>query len=130
MAFDRRAVPPAAKLESQYGQLGREHQFRQHQQWLQPGHRQAGQRLPLLSTGVSLSIFMKKLLAVMALSIFGALCAYPEDSQPPHITVYGTATTEVVPDQMRWFLHVENRGPSLDSVAAEHTSVVGAVLEL
>lgn len=73
---------------------------------------------------------MKKLIFAMAVSIIGAVCAHPEDSQPPHITVFGTATTEVVPDQMRWFLHVENRGPSLDSVAAEHASVVGSVLEL
>lgn len=73
---------------------------------------------------------MKKLIAAMAISLFGAHCVYAEDSQPPHITVFGTATTEVIPDQMRWFLHVENRGPSLDSVAAEHTSVVGSVLDL
>ena len=73
---------------------------------------------------------MKKLIAAMAISIFSALCAYTEDTQPSHVTVYGTATTEVVPDQMRWFLHVENRGASLDTVATEHTSVVGGVLDL
>ena len=43
--------------------------------------------------------------------------------------VFGTATTEVVPDPMLWSLRVETKGASLDSVAAEHSSTVESVLE-
>jgi uncharacterized protein YggE len=73
---------------------------------------------------------MKTLISTLAVGCISALCAFGGESQIPHITVYGTATTEVIPNQMKWFLRVENRGPGLDSVATEHTAAVSLVLGL
>lgn len=47
----------------------------------------------------------------------------------PHITVDGRAKTEVVPDQMRWYLTVEKTGRELPTVADEHTKAVQQVLD-
>jgi uncharacterized protein YggE len=57
-----------------------------------------------------------------------ALSAAADEAPFPHITVYGTATTEVVPDQMVWSLRVENKGPVLKTVAGEHAKTVQEVL--
>ena len=47
----------------------------------------------------------------------------------PHITVDGRAKTEVVPDQMRWYLTVKKTGRELPTVADEHTKAVQQVLD-
>ncbi|HYG34312.1 MAG TPA: SIMPL domain-containing protein, partial [Clostridia bacterium] len=44
-------------------------------------------------------------------------------------TVHGTATTEVVPDQMVWSLHIESKGPRLEAVANDQTKMVQKTLE-
>jgi len=63
------------------------------------------------------------------LGLFLAVSSLADTVLPPHITVYGTATTEVVPNQMIWSLHVENRGHDLNTVAAEQTKIVQGVLD-
>jgi hypothetical protein len=50
------------------------------------------------------------------------------DFDLPHITVYGSAVTEVAPDLMRWQLEVVNRGADVAAVAAEHAARTTAVL--
>lgn len=47
---------------------------------------------------------------------------------PPHITVSGTAVIEVTPDEMIWFLQVENRGPEIKALAKQHSAIVTDVL--
>jgi uncharacterized protein YggE len=47
----------------------------------------------------------------------------------PHITVNGTAITEVVPDRLHWALEVKNTGLELPKVAESHSKKVAAALE-
>jgi uncharacterized protein YggE len=56
-----------------------------------------------------------------------AAVARSAEIQLPHVTVYGTATIQVVPDQMLWSLTIRNQGSKLPSVAEQHTTVVGQV---
>jgi uncharacterized protein len=46
----------------------------------------------------------------------------------PHVTVYGTATTQVVPDQLIWSLHVQNKAMGIEDVAKIHADEVQQVL--
>ncbi|VUD41669.1 26 kDa periplasmic immunogenic protein [Thalassocella blandensis] len=46
----------------------------------------------------------------------------------PHITVFGSAKTEVVPDEMQWHVTVENRGAELKEVSKTHSDQVKQVL--
>jgi len=50
------------------------------------------------------------------------------ENELPGVTVFGTATTQVTPDQMVWRLVAENTGPKLPSVAEFHTKLVQQVL--
>ena len=47
---------------------------------------------------------------------------------PPHVTVYGTATTSVAIDQMDWKIRISNKEQSLEEVAEAHSSTVQSVL--
>lgn len=51
-----------------------------------------------------------------------------DEIQIPHITVFGTAVTEAVPDEMVWSVEVRNQDAKLDGVAAEHSKTVASVL--
>src|SRR5262245_20694775 len=60
------------------------------------------------------------------------LCSNPawaDELQTPHVTAFGTAVTEVVPDKMIWSLRVETRGQSLENVADKHSQTVQTVLD-
>ena len=48
---------------------------------------------------------------------------------PPHVTVYGTATTSVAIDQMDWKIRISNKEPGLEEVAKTHSSTVQSVLD-
>ena len=50
------------------------------------------------------------------------------ENELPGVTVFGTATTQVAPDQMVWHLTANNRGPKLSIVAEQHTKLVQQVL--
>lgn len=54
--------------------------------------------------------------------------AQAEHFQQPHIAVYGTASTEVVPDLMRWRLYLRTNGKSASQAADGHDQNVSAVL--
>jgi len=58
------------------------------------------------------------------------ICSYvlADDIDLPHITVYGTALSEVEPDNMRWSLQVKNEGLKLKEVALNHTKMIENVL--
>ena len=73
---------------------------------------------------------MKIAIPSAIISALLALSVHADEAPFPRITVYGTATTEVVPDQMVWSLRVENKGTVLKAVASEHTKRVQEVLEL
>ena len=53
-----------------------------------------------------------------------------DNLQLPHVTVYGTATAEVIPDQMIWSLKAKNQGLVLENVAKEHMKIVKDLLRL
>jgi len=53
-----------------------------------------------------------------------------DDIQLPHISVFGTAVIEVVPDEMVWSVAVRNQNAKLEGVAEEHAKVVASVLSL
>ena len=63
------------------------------------------------------------------MATLAASASLAEETQVPRITVFGTATTEVVPDQMVWSLKVETKGPVLETLAGEHMKIVQAALE-
>jgi len=46
----------------------------------------------------------------------------------PHIIVNGTATTDVVPNQMKWRIEVKNTDAQVEVVADKHTRAVASVL--
>jgi uncharacterized protein YggE len=48
---------------------------------------------------------------------------------PPHVTVYGTATTSVAIDEMNWKIRISHKNPSLEEVAQAHNSTVKEVLD-
>lgn len=76
-----------------------------------------------------MSMMFRKLLPI-TLAVATAASAAAQEIQLPHVTVFGTATTEVVPDQMLWSVRVENKGPLLENVAEAHAKLVQAVLAL
>lgn len=55
---------------------------------------------------------------------------FAEEGDLPRVTVYGTAITEVVPDQMIWLVGVSNKGPALDQVAQKHAGIVAQAIAL
>lgn len=61
--------------------------------------------------------------------VFCCAVAGADDIQLPHITVYGTAKSEVNPDEMGWYLHVQNKGAEAREVAEQHAGTVAEVLE-
>lgn len=46
----------------------------------------------------------------------------------PHVTVFGTAVTEVEPNELRWHLTVWNQGADVAKVAEEHSARASTVL--
>lgn len=72
---------------------------------------------------------MKNIVPAVMIAALLSFSAYADEPPFPRITVFGTATTEVVPDQMVWSLRVENKGPALKAFASEHTKSVQNVLE-
>jgi uncharacterized protein YggE len=73
---------------------------------------------------------MKGFPLLVAAWLFVCATASAADSDLPHVTVFGTATTEVVPDQMIWSVTAKNKAPLLQDAAEEHTSTVQQVLTL
>jgi hypothetical protein len=72
--------------------------------------------------------FVVGVLPILTSAVFAAAA----DNPLPHVSVSGTATTEVVPDQMVWHLTIKNTGSKLPSVAEQQTrsKLVPAILSL
>jgi hypothetical protein len=73
---------------------------------------------------------MKKLLLFIFLAILTVNVAFADEKEPPHVMVFGTATTDVVPNEMNWSVQVQTKGMKLDAVAQEHDTNVQKVLSL
>ncbi len=69
---------------------------------------------------------MKKIVWTFILVVFLNLPAWAVEV--PHVTVLGTASEEVVPDEMFWSLKVTNRGPGIEELAEQHGKILVAVL--
>lgn len=70
---------------------------------------------------------MQKLLIAVLITATGALPALGGD-ETPTISVTGTATVEIVPDELVWKLEVRNEGKDLPGVVDVHQGQVAAVL--
>jgi uncharacterized protein YggE len=70
---------------------------------------------------------MKKILCTLIIILALSLPAMAQDIAP-HVTVYGTAITEVTPDEMFWSLRVANKGPGIEELAGQHSDIVRSVL--
>ena len=66
----------------------------------------------------------------LALSSTVSLKAESTTTTPPLITVTGTASTEVKPDQLLWSIEVKNIGPDLAKVADKQSSLANTVLSV
>jgi uncharacterized protein YggE len=73
---------------------------------------------------------MKLLRLVLPVLLLSTAHLVANEIQPPHITVSGTAVTEVVPDEMLWSLEVQDKHASLENAARDHAKSVEAVLSL
>jgi uncharacterized protein YggE len=70
----------------------------------------------------------RAIVLLIAASVCHLAVAEGEALAPPHITVNGTAITEVIPDRLNWMLEVKNTGLELPKVADSHSQKVAAVL--
>jgi uncharacterized protein YggE len=64
----------------------------------------------------------------LLIALLFTLATSAAENAIPRVEVYGTATTEVAPDQMRWYVTVRNKGPKLPAVAEQHSKIVEQVL--
>ena len=73
---------------------------------------------------------MKRMLVQIVIMFLCYTVLFSEDIETPHISVLGTATTMVVPDQIGWSIIVKNQGYDLSNVAEQHTEIVENVIQL
>jgi uncharacterized protein YggE len=71
---------------------------------------------------------IRKATLLLSTLMFTVLVSSAADN-PPHVTVYGTATTSVAIDQMDWKIRISNKEPGLEEVAKAHSSTVQSVLD-
>ncbi len=70
---------------------------------------------------------MKKIVWTVIFILFLSMPAWAQDIQP-HLTVYGTSTVEVTPDEMYWTLKVSNKGGNVEKLAEQHSDIVLSAL--
>jgi uncharacterized protein len=73
-------------------------------------------------------MMIQKLFAAVLFILAGVVCAAAADDPLPHVSVFGTATTQVAPDQMVWHLTVQYKAGKLSSVADQQNKTVQQVL--
>ena len=67
--------------------------------------------------------------AIILITLVAAILVSDAAENPPHVTVYGTATTSVAVDEMNWIIRINHKNPSLEEVAKAHNSTVQEVLD-
>lgn len=70
---------------------------------------------------------MKKILLHTILLLILPFYCFAETATP-HVTAYGTATIEVVPDEMHWSIRIDNHGPEIKDLSNSQVETVAAVL--
>jgi uncharacterized protein YggE len=73
---------------------------------------------------------MSRRASLILLLILYALPAAADEFAAQHITVYGTATLEVAPDQLQWLVNVRTTDPQSERAALAHGGEIAAVLSL
>jgi uncharacterized protein len=68
----------------------------------------------------------RSILALALLMSMGVASA--DELAQEHIAVYGTATLQVPPNQMRWLVNVRNTNPQSAAAAEEHGALVASVM--
>ncbi|MCB9858182.1 MAG: SIMPL domain-containing protein [Phycisphaerales bacterium] len=64
----------------------------------------------------------------LIVTAFVAQSVRASDQALPHVSVYGTAVTQVAPDLLRWSLRVSNKGADLQKVAEAHAATMSNLL--
>ncbi|MAB60129.1 MAG: hypothetical protein CMO46_06255, partial [Verrucomicrobiales bacterium] len=67
--------------------------------------------------------------AMILITLVTTILVSDAAENPPHVTVYGTATTSVAVDEMNWRIRINHKNPSLEEVAKAHNSTVKEVLD-
>ena len=67
---------------------------------------------------------MKKLFVALIVIVFHLCPVWASEIDSPHISVYGTATLNISPDQTIWFVNVLNKG-RVDDLDGPETSITG-----
>ncbi len=74
---------------------------------------------------------MKKyILSIIIITFMLSRAGYAKEIELPHISVFGTAVTKVIPDKMIWNLQIQNKNKLLADVAKEHLGLVRKVTAL
>jgi uncharacterized protein YggE len=71
---------------------------------------------------------VRRSILALALLVTVAEARAEEGLATPHITVNGTATLQVVPNQMLWQLNVRNVAPASEAAAEVHGAIVGKLM--
>lgn len=71
---------------------------------------------------------MKKPVLIVLFIFLFCGAGFADNAELPRITVYGTATKEVIPDVLKWRLTAKNAGGELQNVAKQHTRIVEEVI--
>lgn len=70
---------------------------------------------------------MKKTLWAVAFILLLNIPVLADDNDS-RVTVYGSATIEVTPDEMFWSLKITNKGPEIEKIAKQHSKIVSTVI--
>ncbi len=71
---------------------------------------------------------MKTPTLIAALAVLATMNLHADDTDPPRVTVFGTAKLEVVPDILNRSMQVKNTGPDVAEVAKVNAESVKSVL--
>jgi uncharacterized protein YggE len=71
---------------------------------------------------------MKKIFLIFITMLAMAIPSQADERPLPQVTVFGTAVTEVIPDQMVWHLQVRNTAKLIENAADDHAQIVQKVI--
>jgi uncharacterized protein len=73
------------------------------------------------------TVLFSSLLAMFSLSMISS-AVFAEENKQPQISVYGSAVSEVVPDQVYWHISIRSEGKKVSELANSHAEKIKKVL--
>ncbi len=73
---------------------------------------------------------MNKIVFFIIVILFPFASSNAHEIDQAHISVYGNAEMEVVPNLMHWTVNVTNKGTNLQSVSTQHTQLVKKAINI